>query len=201
MRHEDGRQPELSRGAREARPGPPPSCGRRAPRAARRAGEPPGSARARARARRAAARRRRARAPARRARPPMRNRSSSCCTRRSARGAEADVRARRRGAGRARTPGRGSRPDGAPAAGRRRRVVSSQVSPSTATCPLPGVQEPGDDAQRRRLPRAGRPDQRERLAALDASARRARRRREGNGCSRSGAPSGEELDGEQHACR
>ena len=94
----------------------PPGCACRVPRAARRGGGPPGRARARARARRVAARRRRAapgRAPAR---CEIRKRSSNSSTRSSA--AERDVPRGRRGAGRARTPGRRARPSGAPAAGR-----------------------------------------------------------------------------------
>ena len=111
VRDEDRRQPELARGARGARRGPAPSCARRAPRAARRGAAPAGVAGERARERdplALAARELRGRARARA--PPIRNRSSSSVHRRAAAARRSGRSRRRRGAGRARTPGTGSRP-------------------------------------------------------------------------------------------
>ena len=73
----------------------------------------------------------------------------------------------RRGAGRARTPGTGSRPGGAP--GRRRcgGSVSSNTSSPIATSPTARSEQTGDHAQNRRLACARGADERQRLAELD----------------------------------
>ena len=90
-----------------------------------------------------------------------------------------DVRRARSGAGRARSPGRRARRAAAPAQVDAA-AASNQTSSSTAIAPGLRPHEPGDRAQDGRLAGAGRPDERERRADLEAQPELERPKRDGD---------------------
>ena len=156
------------RGAvRAARSGRPPWCGRRVPTAARRGAGRRARARALGRVQRAVAHHPTARGSRARARCAIRKRSSSSSTRDAASGTEADVREDVEMRERARTPGTGSPTPRRSGGTSIPSSVSSQDAAAEGDGAVTGPEQPGDDAQHRRLPGPRRADERRRGAVGD----------------------------------
>ena len=194
VRDDQRRQPQLGEQLGELAANDAARCARRAPRAARRAaarrvareraGERDALPLAAGEIAGAGARRGARSGSARAARPPARGRRRRRC-------------GGRRGAGRARTPGRRARPSAARAAGRRAASLSNQVPPPSATLPRSGRSSPAIARSTLDFPA---PDGPTSASVSRPSSSATERRKERRGWSRSRLERvhrGHQLDGEE----